>query len=296
MNKFGIDISLYQKGLDMYNAKKEGVEYVIIKASEGNFVDPQFENHYKNAVSIGLGVGAYHFLGSKTIDGAKKEAKFFAQTLNGKKFDYPAFVDVEGDTLKGVSKANLTKIVAAFCDTMESLGYWAGFYTNLDWYRNRLDGATLAARYSFWGAYWGSECVFNDAQMWQFGGNIDYIRDNKIAGGVCDQDYCFKDFPSLIKAKGLNGYPKPTTTSPSKPSTPAKPTTPASPKVETLRVGDVVRLTPDAVVYGTTVPFLPFVYNENLYVREMSGDRIVISTNRYGAVTGAVDKKYLKKI
>lgn len=60
--------------------------------------------------------------------------------------------------------------------------------------------------------------------------------------------------------------------------------------------GDRVKLSADAVVYGTSRRFAAFVYRKILYVREISGDRAVISTVPTGAVTGAVDKKYLIKI
>ena len=44
--------------------------------------------------------------------------------------------------------------------------------------------------------------------MWQFGGETNYIRTNKVAGMTCDQDYCYVDFPSIIKNGGFNGYGK----------------------------------------------------------------------------------------
>ena len=44
--------------------------------------------------------------------------------------------------------------------------------------------------------------------MWQFGGSTNLIRSNKIAGYVVDQDYAYKDYPSIVKKKGLNGFKK----------------------------------------------------------------------------------------
>ena len=71
---------------------------------------------------------------------------------------------------------------------------------------------------------------------------------------------------------------------------------PEQPKETEFAVGDRVQLIPDAVVYGTSKRFAEFVYKKTLYVREISNNRIVISTIPTGAVTGAVDKKYLKKV
>lgn len=63
-----------------------------------------------------------------------------------------------------------------------------------------------------------------------------------------------------------------------------------------LAVGDRVKLASNAPIYNTSKTFASWVYKSNLYVREISGDRIVISTLKTGAITGAVDKKYLTKI
>lgn len=63
-----------------------------------------------------------------------------------------------------------------------------------------------------------------------------------------------------------------------------------------LAVGDKVKLTADAVIYGTSRRFASFIYTATLYVRQVNGSRIVISTQASGAVTGAVDRKYLVKV
>lgn len=63
-----------------------------------------------------------------------------------------------------------------------------------------------------------------------------------------------------------------------------------------LAVGDKVKLASNAPTYGSNTKFQSWVYSSTLYVREISGNRVVISTQKTGAVTGAVDKKYLTKI
>lgn len=66
--------------------------------------------------------------------------------------------------------------------------------------------------------------------------------------------------------------------------------------VTSLAVGDKVKLASNAPTYGSSTKFQSWVYSSTLYVREISGNRVVISTQKTGAVTGAVDKKYLTKI
>lgn len=63
-----------------------------------------------------------------------------------------------------------------------------------------------------------------------------------------------------------------------------------------LKVGDKVKIQANAPVYGKTTKFSSFIYNANLFVRQIDGDRIVVSTQASGAITGAVDKKYLTKV
>ena len=287
MQVFGIDVSFYQKGIDFAKAKKEGVKYAIIKATEGNFVDPCFEDNYKRAKEAGLEVGAYHYLRALTPSDVKVHAKTLVSKLKGKQFGYPIFVDVEDGAVKKLTKAQVTELVTTFCTTLESAGYWAGFYTNLDWYRNHLDGSSLAKRFSFWAAYWGKSCPFDDAQMWQFGGSVNLLKTNIVAGVICDQDYSFKDFPSLIKAKGLNGFT----------ATPAPKPAPKPTPAPALEEGDKIRILKGATIYGSTKAFASWVYSTTYIVSGISdkGKRIAFSSLD-GIVVGATDVKFVKKV
>lgn len=67
-------------------------------------------------------------------------------------------------------------------------------------------------------------------------------------------------------------------------------------KKETIEVGDKVKMSKDAPIYGTKDTFADFIYSTTLYVRDISGSRVVISTLKSGAVSGAVDIKYLSKV
>ncbi len=65
--------------------------------------------------------------------------------------------------------------------------------------------------------YRGIEDIFGN--VWQFGGETNRIRSNKIAGYTVDQNYAYKDFPAIMKSKGLNGFSASGNTQPSTPKT-----------------------------------------------------------------------------
>lgn len=67
----------------------------------------------------------------------------------------------------------------------------------------------------------------------------------------------------------------------------------AADSTTSLTIGDKVKLVKGATYYNGK-PISTWVFNSTLYVREIDGDRIVISTLKSGAITGAVHKKYLK--
>lgn len=213
--RFGIDISHWQGDFNFANAKNnEGVEFAIIKAGGGDaglYKDSRFEDNYRKCVECGLPKGSYFYGNAKSVADAKKEAEYFISILSGKKYEYPVFYDVEGKMITDNDRATLTEIVKAFCEIMESAGYWVGIYSSESFFNSKMNDGKLT-RYSHWVARWG-KCKpapnsGAETQMWQFGGETNLIRSNKINGQTCDQDYCYVDYPAKIKAAGLNGYAK----------------------------------------------------------------------------------------
>lgn len=225
MVKFGIDISEFQKGISLKKAKKEGVTFVMLRAgytgsSNGinKAVDSQFKTHYKNAKSAGLNVGAYWF--SRATDYAKGRAEaeyMYKNCLKGKQFEYPIAIDVEDSYYQGkATKSQVTQAIKGFCEYLEAKGFWVTIYASSYWLSSKMNLNELK-RYDKWVANWGKSNPKSPAHgLWQFGGETNLIRSNKIAGYVVDQNYAYKDYPTLIKQKGLNGFkasgntPKPT--------------------------------------------------------------------------------------
>ncbi len=281
---FGIDVSKWQKGFDFGKAADEGVSFAVIKGSQAEFVDPEFSSHYTKARNAGILTGVYHYLTATSEQAATAHAKYLIDNcLKGRTFEYPIFADAEDPVLKALDKNTVDKIITAFCTTLENAGYWAGFYCNYDFYKNHCNGESLSKRFSFWLASWTKEPLA-ECQMWQFGGETNVIRTNKVAGVICDQNYSYVDYPSLIKAKGLNGYVKSLTSEAEN----------GMSEAEVFNVGDIVQLSKNATVFGTDKRFASWVCKSKLYIREIKGNRAVISTQKTGAVTGAVDVKFLE--
>ena len=223
--KFGIDVSHWQGDFNFARAKSnEGVEFAIIKAGGGDaglYKDSKFETNYKKCEDCGLPKGAYFYGNAKSVAEAKTEAEYFISILSGKKYEYPVFYDVEGRMITDNDRATLTEIVKAFCSTMEAAGYWVGIYSSESFFNSEMNDGELT-RYSHWVARWGKSkpapSSGAETQMWQFGGETNLIRSNKINGQTCDQDYCYVDYPAKIKAAGLNGYSKGGSLAPAKKS------------------------------------------------------------------------------
>ncbi len=285
MAKFGIDVSLWQKGFDFEQAKAEGAEFVIIKCSQKNYKDPQFENHYKAAKAVGLDVGAYHYLEANTVAEAVKEAEVCLRAIKGKKFEYPIYLDFEENIYTKNTKQKNGEIIKAFCEAVEKAGYWVGVYTGYNFYKNYLDGAAIANRYTLWLASWTKKKPFS-VPMWQFGGETNKIRTNKVAGVLCDQNYCYVDFPTQIKQRGLNGFSaKKTTAAEAK-----KPAT-QSTKTAAIKKGDKVKVIKN-IIYGTNKEFT--VYFDKYDVIQVNGKRVVIGIGK--VATAAVSADNLKKV
>lgn len=213
-NVFGIDVSRWQGNFNFEKAKAEGVKYVIIKAGgsdAGRYKDSKFETYYAQCKQLGLPVGAYYFGKDMNTSEAAASANHFLNLIKDKTFEYPIYYDVEGAMINNLNKNTLTPIVDIFCSIIEKAGYYAGIYSSQSFFNNNMNDAQLK-KYTHWVAAWsGSKPTLRSGaavDLWQFGGETNRIRSNKVAGVTCDQDYCYVDFPAVMKKAGLNGYKK----------------------------------------------------------------------------------------
>ena len=152
-------------------------------------------------------MGCYWYSKALTVEQAEQEAAyFFNNCLAGRKFTLPVYMDVEHKDMLALGKDALTAIVLAFCEALERRGAWVGIYSSRAMFASYMHDEKLA-RYAHWVAEWGETCRYDrDFGMWQFGGEVNKLRDTKVAGVVCDQDYMLTDYPALLAMSGKNDF------------------------------------------------------------------------------------------
>lgn len=209
----GIDVSAWQGIIDWKAVKNAGIQFAIIKAGgsdDGIYTDSKFERNYEQCKANRIPVGAYWFVGENFITKADGEAdaERFLKLLKGKQFEYPVYVDLE-PPLKPAHRKWNTDATIAFCEYMEKHGYYVGVYgSTYSTFQSLVDDSRLTS-YAHWVAQYANSCTYWDNYgIWQ------YTSDGWINGisGRCDMNLCYVDYPSKIKAKGMNGFKKSTTT------------------------------------------------------------------------------------
>ncbi|MBP3441858.1 MAG: peptidoglycan-binding protein [Clostridia bacterium] len=207
--KFGVDLSRFQQGISFDALVSAGVEFVILRGAYHLTKDSEFENFYAQAKRRNLPVGVYLYTIATTPQGAREEAEFLLNNvLKGKQFELPVYIDIEDERYYSRPRANNSAVVKAFCDTLEANDYFAGVYASTYFFATYLDDSQLKA-YTHWVAQWSTQLTYPDTSVvgiWQFGGSTNRLRSPIIAGMNVDQDYMYKDFPSIIKSYGLNGF------------------------------------------------------------------------------------------
>lgn len=219
----GIDVSAWQGFIDWEKVKATGIHFAIIKAGgsdDGIYTDSKFERNYSECKRVGMPVGAYWFVGGgfTTKADGEADADRFLKLLRGKQFEYPVYLDLE-PPLKPANRKYNTDAAIAFCEKLEKAGYYVGVYgSTYSTFQSLVDDSRLTS-YAHWVAQYANSCTYWDNYgIWQ------YTSDGYVngIGGRCDMNLCYIDYPSRIKAKGLNGFKKGATSSSSAPKTTSK--------------------------------------------------------------------------
>lgn len=172
----GIDVSTWNGSIDWNKVKNSGVSYVIIRtgfrgSTQGALVeDNRFRQNIQGATNAGLKVGVYFFSQAVNEVEAVEEASMVLSQVKGYHLAYPVFIDVEpsGGRADGLSSGDRTKVINAFCQTIQNGGLKAGIYANKTWLAQKMNISALSG-YKIWLAQYNSTVTYGGRyDMWQY--------------------------------------------------------------------------------------------------------------------------------
>lgn len=179
--KKGIDISCWQEDIDLKKAKKDGIDFVIIRDGFATTEDSCYEKFVHQSKEADLDIPAiYHFSYALNDNDAKKEGAFAVS--QARRMGLPEmtkiFFDFEYASIEYCQDRGIEPMpemvrswAKTFADEVKKHGYIPGIYTNYDLLR-RFYGEKFVSNYEVWFAYWTDDV--NDAPdidhtCWQTG-------------------------------------------------------------------------------------------------------------------------------
>lgn len=204
LNTNGIDVSQWNGDIDWSRVKKAGIDYAIVRAGYGKFLsqeDPKFDENITNAQKAGLDTGVYWYSYALTVDDAYREAEVCYEIIKEHDYTYPVYFDIEDPSQDGLSVAQISAIVDAFCSTIQSKGYCAGVYSYSSMLTSRIYSNVLS-KYEVWVAHVGVSAPAYQGKYgaWQYSwkGSVDGIS------GDVDMDYSYYNYPYIVSPETYN--------------------------------------------------------------------------------------------
>lgn len=155
-NKFpihGIDVARFQTQVDWRKARKAGIRFAFIKATEGgDFLDPMFRDHWRGAGRAKVLRGAYHFF--YFCRPAVDQARWFIRNVPKTRGMLPPVLDMEWNPFsptctKRPPGATVRREARIFLDMLERhYGQRPILYTTPEFYRQT--GIGRLPKTEFW--------------------------------------------------------------------------------------------------------------------------------------------------
>lgn len=197
METKGIDVSAWQGQINWKTVTDYGIGFAILRITEaGNITDNYFERNYMECQKCNIPVGVYKYSYAMTIAEIQSEARKVVSVLNGRKLQYPIWLDLEWNNQRVLGSESIHKLAEAFEKIIIAAGYRFGIYCNADWYENVI--CSHLKKYDFWIARYPA----NDNGTLQerlrpgYGVGWQYSSKAKIPGipGTVDRNVFYKDY------------------------------------------------------------------------------------------------------
>ena len=135
---FGVDVSEHQDGMSLKQAKREGIDFAILRLCDGTYRDRTFRSHLADAENAGLLVSTYWYLRAPSEGSTiAQQVDVIDQQMGGRR-DLGVWIDVE--SVAGDRKLLTGADVWAAKRELESRGYHVpGIYSGA-WYWEQMPG------------------------------------------------------------------------------------------------------------------------------------------------------------
>lgn len=194
----GIDISMHNGSINFNSVKNNGIEAIIIKATEGvDYIDPNFETYYSQSHNMGFHIGFYHFMSEKTDP--TKQAEDFYNAINGKEYDIIPVLDIEINKYNRSRKEISDRCIEFLTRFKELSGIDCVIYTGGFFGRDLLDDRVK--QYKGWIAHYGVSSPMNTG--FKVVGH-QYTETGKVYGisGDCDMNNFNEGI--LLRSEGIS--------------------------------------------------------------------------------------------
>ena len=200
----GIDVSAWQGKIDWKTVADYGMGFAILRITEaGNVVDSQFENNLAGCNKYNIPVDVYKYSYAMTIAEIQREARKAVSTLNGRRIQFPVFLDLEHNNQRSLGSESIHKMADAFREIVEAAGYKFAIYCNVDWYENVI--CSHLKKYDFWIARYpaNDDGWLQERLRPDFGVGWQYSSKAKIPGisGTVDRNVFYKDYSEETEKK-----------------------------------------------------------------------------------------------
>ena len=201
----GIDVSAWQGAIDWDTVANYGMDFAILRITEaGNVIDSCFEKNYSGCQKHNIPTGAYKYSYAMTVAEIQSEARKVVEVLNGRKLQYPVWLDLEWNNQRSLGAEQIHKLAEAFEKIITAAGYKFGIYCNVDWYLNVI--CSHLKKYDFWIARYpaSDNGTLQERLRPDFGVGWQYSSKAKIPGisGTVDRNIFYKDYAESKKQEG----------------------------------------------------------------------------------------------